>query len=278
MKKILRDFRIVNAGCNLPAPLAAQRLKQMGARVVKVEPPGGDLFESYSPSWYRDLHHGQEVIHLDLKSEPGKRAMQDLLKASDLLMTSSRPSALKRLGLDWESLHRDYPELCLVSITGYPPPEEEFPGHDLTYQARAGLVEPPNLPRLLLADIMGAERAVQACLGLLLARACNGEGGFAQVPLSSGVNDLGRILHYEISFPDGSVKGGEARYNLYQTRRGWIALAALETDFWQALINALDLDQEADRTALSDIFLSRTAEEWEGWAKDLGLPLCKVVD
>ncbi len=278
MENILHDFRIINTGCNLPAPLAAQRLMQMGASVIKVEPFSNDPFENYSPDWYRDLHKGQEVIHLDLKSEAGKSAMQDLLKASDLLMTSMRPSALKRLGLDWDSLHARYAEICLVSIIGYPPPEEDVPGHDLTYQARSGLVKPPILPRLLLADIIGAERAVQASLSLLLARARNGQGGFAQVPLSEGVEDLGRTLHYEMTRPDGLVTGGEARYNLYKTRLGWVALAALETDFWQALTNALDLDQEPDRAALSEIFLSRTGEEWEKWAKDLGIPLCRVVD
>jgi len=278
MEKILRDFRIINTGCNLPAPLAAQRLRQLGARVVKVEPAGKDPLEKYSPNWYRDLHHGQEVIHLNLKSEPGKRAMHDLLKKSDLVMTSMRPSALKRLGLDWDSLHTEYPEICLVSIIGYPPPEEEVPGHDLTYQARAGLVKPPGLPRLLLADILGAERAVQASLGLLLARARNGQGGFAQVPLSSGVDDLGGTLRYELTSPNTLVTGGEARYNLYKTQSGWIALAALEPEFWQALTNGLNLDQEADKAVLSEIFLSRTAEEWEGWAKELDLPLCRVVD
>lgn len=278
MENILRDFRIINMGLNLPAPLAAQRLSQMGARVVKIEPVGSDPFESYSPNWYRDLHRGQEVMQLDLKSEAGKSVMGDLLKASDLLMTSMRPSALRRLELDWDSLHARYAEICLVSIIGYPAPEEEVPGHDLTYQARAGLVKPPTLPRLLLADVMGAERAVQASLGLLLERARNGKGGFAQVPLSSGVDDLGRILQYEMSSPDTLVTGGEACYNLYKTRSGWVALAALERDFWQALTNALDLDQDADKAALSEIFISRTAEEWELWAKDLGLPLCRVVE
>jgi len=278
MEKILRSFRIINAGCNLPAPLAAQRLMQLGASVVKVEPPDGDPFKKYSPGWYQDLHRGQEVIHLDLKSKSGRKAMQELLESSDLLITSNRPSTLKRLGLDWDNLHADYPEICLVSIIGYPPPEEESPGHDLAYQAKAGLVEPPNLPGLLLADVMGAERAVQASLGLLLARARNGQGGFALVPLSSGVEDLANTMHYELMAPNTLLTGGDSRYNIYKTRSGWIALAALETDFWQALIEELDMESEPDKDTLADIFLSRTAEEWETWAENLGLPLCRVVD
>jgi len=278
MENILSDFQIINTGFNLPAPLAAQHLTQLGARVVKVEPPGGDPLKTYCPAWYQDLSHDQQVIHLDLTSEPGKSAMHDLLEVSDLLITSTRPSTLKRLGLNWELLHAGYPALCMVSIVGYPSPEEEVPGHDLNYQAKAGLVEPPDMPRVLLADFMGGERAVQASLALLLARTRNGQGNIAQVPLFSGVDDLAQTLNYDLMSPEWLLTGGEARYNLYQARSGWVALGALEPKLWQALITALDLKNEPDKATLSEIFNSRTAEEWEAWAEDLGLPLCRVVD
>jgi len=278
MEKILSGFQIINTGFNLPAPLAAQRLTLLGANVIKVEPPGGDPLKTYCPAWYQDLSRDQKVIRLDLTSGSGKSGMHDLLEKSDLLITSSRPSTLERLGLDWERLHTGFPTLCMVSIVGCPTPEEEIPGHDLNYQAKAGLVEPPNMPRFLLADFMGAERAVQATLGLLLARAGNGQGRMAQVPLFSGVEDLAHTLDYDLMSPGWLVTGGEARYNLYQTRSGWVALGALEPNFWQALIKALDLSSEPDKATLSEIFLTRTAEEWEAWAEDLGLPLCKVVD
>lgn len=278
MENILSNFQIINTGFNLPAPLAAHRLIRLGVSVVKVEPPSGDPLKKYCPALYQDLKQGQKVIQLDLRSESGKSAMKNLLAESDLLITSTRPSTLKRLGLDWDTLHANYPALCMVSITGYPSPDEEVPGHDLNYQAKAGLVEPPSMPRVLLADFMGAERAVQASLSLLIARTRNGIGRFAQVSLFSGVKDLADTLRYEIMFPGRLVTGGEARYNLYPTRSGWVALGALEPNFWQGLIQALNLDREPDKSALAEIFLSRTAEEWEAWANDLGLPLCRVID
>ena len=277
MEKVLSGFRVVNTGCNLPAPLAAKRLQEMGATVVKVEPPGGDPFENYSPTWYQDLHCGQQVVHLDLKSESGRSTLHNLLEAGDLLITSNRPSALKRLGLAWENVHARYPKLCQVAILGYAPPNEEIPGHDLTYQAQAGLLSPPALPRILLADLMGAERAIQASLGLLLARSRSGEGGFAQVALTDGVESLSKTLRYGLTASGNLLGEGDARYNLYQTKSGWIALAALEDHLWQALIRALGLASPPDKAVLMEIFISKTSDEWENWAQVLGIPLCRVI-
>src|SRR5258708_19389085 len=140
----------------------------MGADVTKVEPPAGDPLKTVARSWYDALCQGQTVLTLDLKSAEGSRKLDDLLASADLLLASFRPSALRRLGLNWESLHARHPRLCFVGIVGYLPPREERSGHDLTYLAGTGLLAPPALPLSLYVDLAGAERCVSLSLALLL--------------------------------------------------------------------------------------------------------------
>ena len=139
----LAGIRIITLAGNVPGPVAAARLHQLGAAVIKVEAPAGDPLAAISPAWYRALTHGQEVIRLDLKHRAGREQLDPLLEGADLLLTSTRPAALRRLGLDWQGVHARYPHLSQVAITGYPAPHENRAGHDLTYQAAAGLVAPP---------------------------------------------------------------------------------------------------------------------------------------
>ena len=156
----LEGIQLLTLAVNLPGPTAAARLCGLGATVVKVEPPAGDPLAHARPRWYEELHQGQTVLTLDLKEDAGWTQLDHWLDRSDLLLTAMRPAALQRLGLDWPALHARRPRLCHVAIVGHPAPQEDRPGHDLTYQALAGLVEPPRLPRGCLADATGAQQAV----------------------------------------------------------------------------------------------------------------------
>lgn len=82
---------VVNFALNLPGPLAAQRLSQLGAEVTKVEPPSGDAFAHYARDWYATMCSGHEVVQLDLKSQQGKDAAEELLTGADVAITSFRP-------------------------------------------------------------------------------------------------------------------------------------------------------------------------------------------
>ncbi|HKO56433.1 MAG TPA: CoA transferase, partial [Thermoanaerobaculia bacterium] len=165
---LLHGVRVVTTAVNVPGPVAAARLRELGAQVTKIEPPSGDPLERIAPEWYARLAAGQDVRRIDIK-QPS--ALDDLLARADLLLTALRPSSLDRLGLGWERLHAAHPRLCHVAIIGHAPPDEERPGHDLTYVVRAGLATPPHMPSTLLADLAGAERAVSTALALLLAAA-----------------------------------------------------------------------------------------------------------
>lgn len=280
---VLQDIHLISLATNIPGPVAADRLRKMGASLVKVELPKGDALAQADPSWYADLHQDAEILRLDLKTAAGREMLGEYLARSDLLLTSSRPSALSRLGLEWPALARRYPRLCQVAIIGYPPPHEEKPGHDLTYQAALDLVEPPNIPRTLLADLGGAEMAVSAALALLYRReraAANNvpmgvDQRFAWVPLSDAATFFAEPLRRGLTSPGGMLGGMLPGYYLYRTKDGWIAVAALEPHFKARLAQGLGLSS-LTHEALQDAFLLRGAQEWEAWASERDIPLVAV--
>jgi crotonobetainyl-CoA:carnitine CoA-transferase CaiB-like acyl-CoA transferase len=271
----LEGVLVVTLAVNVPGPAAAARLRELGASVVKVEPPGGDPLSRSNPAWYKALAAGQEVIRLDLKDDEDRAHLDERLAEADALLTSSRPAALRRLGLGPEVLRDRYPDLCVTTITGYPAPHENVPGHDLTYLAEFGLLSPPEMPRTLLADLAGAERAVSATLALLLARAWGQRAGYAEVALSEAAAFFAEPLRHGITRSGAKLGGGLPGYNLYQTQQGWLAVAALEEHFWEKLKKELGLT-EATREELEEVFLQKTAEEWERWAEEHDLPLKAV--
>jgi crotonobetainyl-CoA:carnitine CoA-transferase CaiB-like acyl-CoA transferase len=273
--KWLAGLRVVTMALNLPGPVACARLRDLGARVTKVEPAAGDPFEAYCPSWYARLHAGMAVHRLDLKSEAGARALDGLLADADLFVAAQRPSALARLRLDAASLAARHPRVCTLAITGHPAPDAETAGHDLTYLAAQGLVRPPALPSTLFADMAGAERVVSTALALVRARDRSGMGQSTAVPLAEAAAFLAQPLAEGLTRPGGMLGGALAAYNLYETREGWIAVAALEPHFARRLAEALGVDAD-DRAALAARFAGESAAHWERWARGLDLPLVAV--
>ncbi|HEY2499648.1 MAG TPA: CoA transferase [Candidatus Angelobacter sp.] len=272
---LLLGVKVVSLALNAPGPVAAARLTKLGAVVTKVEPPSGDPISTAAPEWYASLCQGQTVLRLDLKDTAGRAQLNDLLKDADLLLASFRPSALRRLGLDWESLHALHPRLCFVGIIGYPPPEEERTGHDLTYQCNLGLLRPPNMPPTLFIDLAGAERAVSMALALLNQAARKGVSGCAWVSLYECAHDLTGPVKAGLTSAGGLLAGGYPLYGLYQASDGWIAIAALEPHFAERLLSELNLSKP-DRAELERIFLQRSAAVWESWANERDLPLVAV--
>jgi alpha-methylacyl-CoA racemase len=275
MKKLLKGIKVVTLAVNLPGPAAARRFCQMGASVVKVEPPVGDPMNHYHSGWYKQLNTGQEVVVLDLKSAVDLQTLDTLLQDADLLITANRPAALERLGLGWQALHDKFPQLCQVAIVGYPAPKENVPGHDLTYQAKIGLLNPPQMPKTLIADMAGAEKAVSEALALLWARDHGQEAGYSMVALSDAAEYMAEPWTVGFTTPDSIVGGSLAEYNIYQASDGWVAVAALEPHFKKALEKALDVEAN-NPDSLRPIFIEKTASEWEEWAKELDLPILAV--
>lgn len=272
---LLQGVKVVTVALNAPGPVAAARLTKLGANVTKVEPPTGDATKSAAPGWYESLCQGQTILRIDLKSPEGRAKLDELLVTADLLLASFRPSALQRLGLDWESLHARHPKLCFVGIVGYAAPFQERAGHDLTYQGDLGLLRPPQMPPTLFIDLAGAERAVSMALALLNRLARKSEAGCAWVSLHECAQELAAPLKAGLTTSSGLLGGAYPLYGFYRASDGWIAIAALEPHFAERLLSELGLKQ-ADRTALEKIFHQRKAASWEKWATELDLPLVAV--
>lgn len=272
----LNGIHVVSLALNVPGPVAIQKLKILGASVTKIEPPGGDPFAAICPSWYDALCAGIQIIRCDLKQDEGHQKMEQYLKNADLLLTSTRPSALQNLKLQRSDLHTRFPRLCQIALIGYPAPDRNRAGHDLIYRASHGLLSPPHMPRTLLVDITGAEQIVSAALTLLFARERGGEAGYREIALSACADKYAESSRYGLTIPGGVLGGGSPQYNLYETRLGWLAVATLEAHFWQRLTTELDISGEAGYDELREIFLTRTAREWEDWATQLDLPIAAV--
>jgi crotonobetainyl-CoA:carnitine CoA-transferase CaiB-like acyl-CoA transferase len=269
---LLAGLRVVTTALNLPGPAACARLRDLGATVDKVEPPGGDPMQAYHPAWYEQLHETIRVHRLDLKEDAGRAAMQALLAQGDLLVTAQRPSALARLGLGARDLAERFPRLCHVAIVGHAPPLEEHAGHDLTYLAEAGLLTPPALPPTLFADMAGAERAVTTALALVIARDRGRPARAAYAPLAQSAQWLAQPLARGLTSPGALLGGGFAGYNVYAASKGWIAVAALEPHFARALGEALGCTP-LETARLASHFAAETAEHWERWARARDLPI-----
>lgn len=270
MNGILNGIRVVNLAANLPGPAAAQRLSRMGATIFKIEPPFGDPMETYYPDWYRDMAAGHTVVRIDLKVEEGRQILLDLLETTDVLITATRPAAMERLGLGPAALQQQFPRLCQAIIVGYPAPRDNEAGHDLTYQASMGLIDPPHMPRTLLSDMAGAEQTVSAVLALLYKRERSGNGGHQIVPLSEAAATFAMPLRYGSTLPGASLGGGIPEYNIYRTSDGWVAVAALEPHFKQRLEGALKIaTPEEYRIA----FAGQSCAHWQQWGQEQDLPI-----
>lgn len=265
----LQGLRIVSLAQNLPGPLAVSRLVAAGAAALKIEPPAGDGFRQLAPRWYRHLHRGVRVQTLDLKSDVGRLSLSAVLATADLLLTSHRPASLARLGIDRRRLARQHPHLRWLNIvgdTGAP----DHAGHDLTYQASAGMIG-DGMPRTFVADLLGAGDAVAAALLLLRQPA----PAAATVGLRDALEAARWPVVEALTAPGAVLGGGLPTYRLYDTRRGRVAIAALEPHFRARLYGALQLSDGDD---LTEAMQQRTAAQWVRWATARDIPLVAVDD
>lgn len=234
----LAGTRVLSLALNLPGPAAAARFRALGAEVCKIEPPSGDPMRDLSPALYRAMHRGVPVRSIDLKTEAGQEALEAELGRSDLLLTAFRPAALRRLGLSARALAARHPHLSTVAIVGYPGAKSAVAGHDLTFQAEAGLIDGPRLPSTLLADMSGALLVVEAALGALLQAKATNRGSYLPVALSDAAAFIAVPRALGLT-RDGAILGGALpEYGVYRCADGYVAVAALEPHFARALAEA----------------------------------------
>jgi crotonobetainyl-CoA:carnitine CoA-transferase CaiB-like acyl-CoA transferase len=266
----LAGVRVLSLALNLPGPVALARLRALGAHVRKIEPPSGDPMRSMSAALYRAMHRGVAVQALDLKTEPGQAALHEVLRASDLLLTAFRPPALARLGLDRATLSAAHPHLSTVSIVGHPGRRANQPGHDLTYQAEAGLLDTARLPSTLLADMTGALVVMEAAMGAVMQARASGCGVHLQVALSDAAGFAALPRDVGLAGAGALLGGGLPGYAVYPCRDGLVALAALEPHFAESLAQ---IAGGASRAAIARWCRTHGAAQLEALAAEHDLPL-----
>jgi crotonobetainyl-CoA:carnitine CoA-transferase CaiB-like acyl-CoA transferase len=273
----LQGLRVLDLTRLLPGPVAALRLAELGADVLKIEAPGaGDptrtMLQSSSDrvagrpgAFYRMVNRGKRETRLDLKSEAGRNVLRALAAEADVLIESFRPGVMERLGLGYTTLCTANPRLVYCAISGYGAsgPFADRAGHDLNYIGYAGVLDQlasrdgaPILPNFQIADLLGgALSAVTQILAALWHVARGGAGRFVDVSMthtSYAHNFVAQVsLMNDGAAPaagSGLLNGGVPCYNLYRTSdERWLAVGALELKFWETLCMALDRPEWATR-------------------------------
>ncbi len=293
MNTFLSPYKILDLSQYIPGPYATRQLADLGANVIKVEPPAGDpmrhfMSEStqqseYSPI-YQHLNRGKRIVKIDLKHPSGKASLSRLIKAADVLLESFRPGVMARLGFDRDTLNTLNPTLihCALSGFGQNGPYAQRAGHDLTYCAVSGALsnsgthERPVMSFPPIADHAGAMQAANTILAALLNRTHTKQGAFIDVSLYESALAW-QYLNFNETDPKREsllLNGGAACYNIYQTADGrFIALAPLETKFWIAFCEALAKPEWIDRQSealpqteliqtISELFKTQPLSHW----------------
>lgn len=297
----LAGLLVVDLSRYLPGPYASRLLRDLGARVIKVEEAeSGDPVRDAPPK--RDgrsalaelLLPGVDSVALDLKREGGRDVLLGLLERADVLLESFRPGTLARFGLAPEDLRRRFPRLVLCSVSGYGQagPMASRSGHDLTYQAMAGLLAPTGrMPALPVADIAGAWSAACSILAAVVERERTGQGCWIDAPLYDAAlhanvmawasqADAQRELHVAgYTLP---LTGAWHCYHLYRTLDGGlIAFAPLEPRHWRRFCDEVKQRSwrsrqyetgPAMRRELEMLFASRSRQEWSDLFDRLDFP------
>jgi crotonobetainyl-CoA:carnitine CoA-transferase CaiB-like acyl-CoA transferase len=256
----LSGVTVVDFTRQLPGPFAARELLRLGARVVKVEPPEGDLTPD---GWYRALNDGKELLRWDAKSEPPPAVAAQ----ADVVLEGFRPGVFERLGVELA------PNAILCSITGFGQAGARAgdAGHDLNYLGYAGVLADtaPSVPPVQIADLAGgAQAAVIEVLAALVARERTGQGARIVVSMTHGAHRL--VAHRLVGEPvPRLLTGGVACYRIYETADGrHLTVAALEPKFWHNLCALVDRPDLVDRAfdpelpELAALFRTRTLGEW----------------
>ena len=268
----LNGMLVVDFSRYLPGAFASRELLELGARVVCIEPPGGDPMRGTAPAWDAALRAGKESLELDLKHDPAPAL--ELTAEADVVLESFRPGVASRLGIGPEQA-AERTVYCSITGFGLGGRHEQRAGHDLNYLGWAGVLEDtaPALPPVQIADLAaGGLAAVTKILAALLERERTGTGGHVVVSMTDGSHRLAAHRLGGDPVPR-LLTGGLACYRIYETADGrHLTVAALEPGFFRRLTELLgrpelgerhlDTDQEALAGELAAIFQTRPLAEW----------------
>ncbi|MFV0359416.1 CaiB/BaiF CoA transferase family protein [Tropicimonas sp.] len=249
---ILEGYTVLDCSIAMAGPFAAQRLGDLGADVIKIEPVGGEWQRHQAAGDARgnrinvsflSLNRNKRSLAVDLKSPGGRRVIERLVAGADVFIQNYRAGVAGRLGVDYETLSAINPRLIYVSMTGYGEdgPHAQWPGQDLLLQAMSGAMlssgrkgEPPQAAGQYLVDAITAYSAFEGALAALLHRERTGVGQKVEVNMLDAITTIqmqelsvytvGHVPQERSAEPHAHVYI-RSPYGTFATRDGYIAIA-----------------------------------------------------
>ncbi len=285
---ILTGYRVLDCSIAMAGPFAAQRLGDLGAEVIKVEPVTGEWQRHVAAGGakgneinvsFLSLNRNKKSIAINLKSEEGLKVLKDLVASADVFLQNYRPGVAKRLGVDYETLKSYKNDLVYLSISGYGEsgPYVERPGQDMLLQALSGAMmstgradQPPTPSGQFLVDAVTAAASSEAVIAALLHRERTGEGQLVTVNMLDvvttlqmqeiSVHTVGKLEQKRSAQPHGHSYI-RAPYGVFATSDDYLALAFPSLKLLGELIGEdsfLNYDDEIDSWAHRDEIFERT--------------------
>ena len=304
----LEQMRVLDLSHIYQGPYCATLLSYMGADVVKIEPPGGENLRHRSdggyPPEFQFLNPSKRDVVLDLKTDAGTSALEDLVAESDVLIENFSPGTMERLGVGYESLREHNPQLVYGHGSGYGTsgPYTEYPAMDLTIQAISGAMEttgfpgqPPVKAGPAFADFLGGIHLAAGLLGALLRRERTGEGEYVEVGMFDCIyptlaSPIAAWAREDATPPrTGNQHSGMAivPYNAYEVEDGYVVIICMEQGQWERLAYVMGQRQlvEDERFATKSQrarhveTVDAIIEEWlEGKSRDETVELLLEAD
>lgn len=277
----LDGIRVIDASRVLAGPFATMLLADLGADVIKIEPPDGDETRTWGPPWwgapaerrsayFASVNRNKRSVVLDLRTDGGRVALHRLLETADLLVHNYRPATVGRLGLETDALRARHPHLVVASVGGFPGPDADRPAYDLLAQAVSGLMSvtgdadgPPTKVGVALLDLLAG---LECALGALAALVGRGRVGSVEVSLVEvGVASLANVLGNHLASGVEPRRHGNAHpnivpYQAFAAADGELVVAVGNDRQFAALLAVLGLDDGDGRLSSNPRRLERRDE------------------
>ena len=300
----LSKLTVLDLTVNTPGPFCSMILSDLGARVIKIEPPGGDPLRRSGPSIFAGLNRGKESISLNLKTDADREVLLRLAERADIVLEGSRPGVAHRLGADYETISTRNSGIVYCSISGFGQegPWSDVPGHDINYLAVGGYMGAqsaiegrPWPPAILISDVASGMYAAIAVLSAVVGRASSGEGTYIDLSMTDAVMSLVGIeagtTAATADMPTTPNVTVIPTYGLFACADGrWLSLGIVHEDhFWQRFCDVAGLtelegvlfDQRIERareikTRLEMTIAKRPASDWERELMKVDVPAIVV--
>ena len=270
----LEGIRVIDVSRVLAGPFATMLLADLGADVIKVEPPDGDETREWGPPWWGDpadrrsayfasVNRNKRSVVLDLRSDGGRVTLDRLLATADLLVHNYRPATAARLGLEADALSVGHPRLIVASIGGFDGADANRPAYDLLAQAVSGLMsitgEPDGRPTKVGIALLDLLAGLECAVGALAALVGRGRTRRVQVNLIEvGVTSLINVLGNHLATGDEPRRHGNAHPNIapyesFEARDGHLVIAVGNDAQFRRLLGVLGLDDPDGRYATNPL-------------------------